>query len=155
MVLLRMRAGEGLALPSEAVVLAAVAPTSLYCVHVMENRRENTVPNRSAQTSGQKFVLAKSGFAVDEGKLKNSGQENSCSGTKDMVSVARSYTNIKSAGATTELTKYLVGWACDREGQLWTGQGWRKPGSCCSVRPGFLHPEESREGLVLPQTSES
>lgn len=42
---------------------------------------------------------------------------------------------IKSAGAKTEL---IVAWACDKEGQLWTGQGWRKPGSCCSVCPAML-----------------
>lgn len=42
------RAGEGHTLPSEAAVLAAVAPTSMCCVHVMENTGENTVPNRQA-----------------------------------------------------------------------------------------------------------
>jgi len=39
------RAGEGLTLPSEVVVLAAVAPTSKCCVRVTENRGGGTVSN--------------------------------------------------------------------------------------------------------------
>lgn len=56
---------------------------------------EGEIPFRSAQTSGQKFVLLKNVVVVDYSRLKNGGQENACSGINDTVSVARSHTHVR------------------------------------------------------------
>lgn len=55
---------------------------------------EGEIPFRSAETSGQKLILAKIITAVDYGSLKNGDQENAYAEVNDMFGVARSHASI-------------------------------------------------------------